>query len=229
MHYDLTNFHPVASHTIKHIGLIPDGSSRWAKRQGLSTEEGYLVAVNKIAEFVDLCFSENCESVSLYLSSIQNFKRPEAAIEAFCESQSYFCDNLLSDIVGKYKTRVRIAGNLTVLPVGLRNSLEKLRLNTIEHSVTRLYLCAAYNPLEEILQAVERTSKDEIFLEHLWVPEPLDILIRSGSANVLSNFLPLQAGYARFYTIDKLHPDVTIEDYLMIMREFKSLERHFGE
>jgi undecaprenyl diphosphate synthase len=63
----------------------------------------------------------------------------------------------------------------------------------------------------------------------MWVKRPLDLIIRSGGANLTSNFLPLQSGFARLYFLDELFNDVKLETVIGIMDGFNDLNRKFGD
>ena len=66
------------------------------------------------------------------------------------------------------------------------------------------------------------------FITHLQITTPVDLVIRSGDAPLLSNFLPLQSAWARLYFTDKLFNDLTAEDVLQILRHFEKINRKFG-
>ena len=88
MPYDLTNFHPGKGHTPEHVGLIPDGIRRWAKRNNIPLLEAYLEAMHKIAQCIGLFFGEGSQAVSIYLSSIQNFRRSEREVSAIFQAET---------------------------------------------------------------------------------------------------------------------------------------------
>lgn len=229
--YDLVNFHPTKDNKPVHIGLIADGTGRWGKINNISVTDAYMYASDKMTEFINFFFEKEVPIISIYLSSIQNFRRPQEIIDAFCLAQEYFVSigltNLLKDYPG---TQIIPVGNMDILPIGLRNAL--LKISTQQSAINKLnrkiYLCVAYNPLEEVLQAIESPQRDD-FPNNLCVKEPLDLVIRTSGANLLSNFLPLQSGYARLYWLEKLYPDVSIEDYESIYNDFIKLERKYGD
>lgn len=229
-HYNLVDFHPTKDKKPLHVGLIPDGTGRWGELNNIPIMDAYMYAMGKIAQFIEFFFEKGTPIVSIYLSSIQNFRRPKEKIEAFCRGQEYFIETELKTIIKKYpNTNVIPVGNTNVLPEGLKSSLFGIRKQqeTIINPNRKIYLCVAYNPLEEILQAT--STQTESFPNSLSVKEPLDLVIRTSGANLLSNFLPLQSGYARLYWLDKLYPEVSIDEYENIYNEFVKLERKYGD
>lgn len=91
-----------------------------------------------------------------------------------------------------------------------------------------MYLCVGFNPLREILRAVSKYDSQEAVIYNLDVPEPIDLVIRTGNANILSDFLPVQFGYARIYVIKKLFPMVTVTDLDSVFNKFRKLNRKYG-
>ena len=59
--------------------------------------------------------------------------------------------------------------------------------------------------------------------------KPLDLIIRTGDANLLSNFLPIQSSFARLYFINKLFNDINNADIEEIINSFSQIYRKYGE
>jgi undecaprenyl diphosphate synthase len=113
-----------------------------------------------------------------------------------------------------------VAGSKSILPDELIEAVNTLENATQNHAGGTLNLCIGYHPADEILQALNKAPEPEAFYNYLWVKKPVDLIIRSGGANVLSNFLPLQSGYARLYFFNDFFNDLkdetiqqTIETY----------------
>ena len=60
------------------------------------------------------------------------------------------------------------------------------------------------------------------------IPDP-EILIRTGGAKRLSNFLLWQLAYTEIFFIDKLWPDFNEGDYNKILNNFYNIKRNFGK
>lgn len=228
--YNLVDFHPTKDKKPLHVGLIPDGTGRWGELNNIPIMDAYIYAMGKITQFIEFFFEKGTPIVSIYFSSIQNFRRPKDKVEAFCRGQEYFIKTELKTLIKKYpNTEIVPVGSTNVLPEGLKSALLDIikQQETIINPSRKIYLCVAYNPLEEILQAI--STQTETFPNSLTVKEPLDLVIRTSGANLLSNFLPLQSGYARLYWLDKLYPEVNIDEYENIYNEFLKLERKYGD
>src|SRR5574341_2601549 len=101
-HYNLIDFHPTKDNKPVHIGLIPDGTGRWGKINNIPIMDAYMYAMGKIARFIEFFFEKEVPIISIYLSSIQNFRRPKEKIEAFCRGQEYFVSIELTNLVKNY-------------------------------------------------------------------------------------------------------------------------------
>jgi undecaprenyl diphosphate synthase len=60
----------------EHVAFIVDGNGRWAEKQGLPRSRGHAEGANVTVEVVKRCFAEGVDTVTLYLFSTENWKRP---------------------------------------------------------------------------------------------------------------------------------------------------------
>ena len=78
------------------------------------------------------------------------------------------------------------------------------------------------------MQAIANSHSYDRFYRFLQVTTPVDLIIRPGGTQLLSNFLPLQSGFARLFFSDKLFNDFTLEDLQCVLDDFAGLDRRFG-
>ena len=81
-----------------------------------------------------------------------------------------------------------------------------------------------------LLTEGKKTATKEEFEEKLYthgVPEP-DLLIRTGGAFRLSNFLLWQMAYTELYFTKTLWPEFSEEEFLKAIEFFNSQQRNFG-
>ena len=222
-------FHPSTGRIPIHVGLIPDGARRWAKKSNIVLLESYRKTMKLLVDILLLLYSRQTKIVSIYFSSIHNFKRSESEIISFCKAESVFCSDYLSNYVRELDVKVIVVGNINVIPDFFKKSIIDIERNTINHSKKILFLCVAYDPLEEIYCAFKEAKKTSEFTEKLWIPYPIDLIIRSGGANLISNFLPIQSGFARLYFKRKLFNDFTLIDIENILNDFSLINRTYGD
>ncbi len=223
------DFHPAPGLVPTHIGIIPDGGRRWAKVHECSLQEAYSVARAKLQEYVNYLYDCGVFEISIYLSSIQNFRREADELDANLDIVETSLNNLIAILAKQRNIRVVMAGTREILPASFLTEVELLERLTLNNKGGRLNLLIAYDPIEEIEQAIKSKENNDHFIKNLWVTTPVDFIIRSGKAPLLSNFLPIQSGFARLYFFGKLFNDLTIEDVICALGNFSSLERKFGE
>lgn len=223
------NYHPSRESVPNHIGIIPDGSRRWARINGTTYFESYNYAMIKLVRIIDYLYSEGVKELSLYFSSTLNFERPKKEIDDFCRAESLFCSDYVQTVIQNYNVSVDYYGNVDLLPGFFQDSLAAIKTKTINHIGRQLNLCVAYNPFDELLEAVNRSDSPANLLSNLWIKTPVDMIIRTGQVMLLSNFLILQSGFARLFFPDKLINDLDLEDVKMMIADFKQFERKYGE
>lgn len=226
---DTAAFHPVPGKIPLHVGIIPDGGRRWASAHGCSLQEAYLKSRSLLGVVVKMMFNEGVKEISIYLSSIQNFRRQPEDLDPNLEIVEYALNTEITEIAGKLGLCVCVAGNRNIFPSTLKEAAHNIEHLTAGNCTRRLNLLIAYDPLGEIAQAVAKSNNTPDFYKHLWVQRPLDLVIRSGGAQLLSNFLPLQSGYARLYFFKTLFNDLEPADFQKVLEDFRKIERKFGD
>ncbi len=223
------DFHPAPGTIPRHIGIIPDGGRRWAKVHECSLQESYAIARNKLEDFVLFLVERGVIEISIYLSSIQNFRREADELDANLDIIETSMTKEIAALAQAKNLKVVVAGNRDIVPGSFRAEVGTLEQLTINNTGGRLNLLIAYDPIEEITQAIKAAKDPDQFLNHLWVTTPVDFIIRSGKAPLLSNFLPIQSGFARLYFFSKLFNDLGLEDITCALENFSVLDRKFGE
>lgn len=211
------------------IGLIPDGTRRWSRNNGKSYQYGYFQMAKSIETSVDHFFDQGAHTISIYLLSKENLLRPKDELKAVFEAEIQLMENLAVLSKEKYQFDIIFAGDLTLLP---EQPLAKI--NTFikpEKYSRKVYLCMAYSPIDEIFKCLSTKMIDnpEDVLAHFWVPEKLDVVIRTSGEARLSNFLPIQSSYAELFFLDKFINDISREDLTTCLLAFHERKRRFGK
>ncbi|MGA6171552.1 undecaprenyl diphosphate synthase family protein [Streptomyces sp. NPDC012600] len=65
----------------RHLGIVPDGNRRWARRHGVPAQEGYLRGAARTVEVLRWCEEAGVETVTVWALSLDNAaKRPELPV-----------------------------------------------------------------------------------------------------------------------------------------------------
>src|SRR5271154_2082041 len=75
----------ICSHKLQnslHVGVIMDGNGRWATRLGLPRAMGHEAGVKAVRRIVEAAPDHGIGTLTLYAFSSDNWRRPEAEVEA---------------------------------------------------------------------------------------------------------------------------------------------------
>ncbi len=207
-----------------HVGIIPDGNRRWARRASVSLKEAYEAGYKRLIEVVDALYKRGARYVTVYVLSRDNaLRRPlheRAVIFRLVERG-------LRDLEGDERLQSRgiavsILGDEAVLPRSVREAARHLETTTSGRRGGRLRLLLGYSSLWEISATLARGRPPSLELP------PIDLVIRTGGWRRLSDFVPLASAYAELYFTETLWPDFTLEELDRALEWYSRVQRNFG-
>lgn len=190
-----------------HIAIIQDGNRRYAKMLGIDTPGGHRAGADKTEEMLDWAHELGVRHITLYTFSTENFSRKKDEVEdLFALFKEKFLNILTDERVKKYKIRVQMVGDRSMIPRDLREAVEKAESATRDHTGFHLNIALAYGgrneivlAAREILSAVEKDKVNPELIDVQMVEQylhegkgipPVDLIIRTGNEYRTSNFLP---------------------------------------
>ncbi|MCX8179534.1 MAG: polyprenyl diphosphate synthase [Candidatus Aenigmarchaeota archaeon] len=216
----------------KHIAVIIDGNRRWARKRGLKDWKGHEKGAQRLEEFLNWCLEEDIKEVSAYVLSTENLKRSKEELDHLFELFKKFFEKFKKkeNMVHEHKVRVRFAGDLDRLPKELKKIIREVEEKTKKYNNRLLNILIAYGGRFEIIQTAKRCKKfsEKEFEKNLLVPEPVDLVIRTGGYCRLSNLLLWQCAYAELYFTKTLWPDFSKREFLKALKWFSEIKRNFG-
>ncbi len=227
---------------IKHLAAQMDGNRRWAIKNGLIPQLGHYHGIKAAQKAIDFCLEQKIPYLSLYTFSIENFRRTE-------QEKSYLFDLLinqaekhLDEYIDK-GVKIKFIGNQSLAPDNVAQMCKRVEEKTKNLNNLQVNLLFCYGAQQEIVEATKNIIKkikngelkeeeinEKIFAENLWTngtPEP-ELIIRSGGAQRISNFLLFQSAYSEYFFVDTLWPDMQKENFNQILEQFKARKRNFG-
>ncbi len=220
----------------RHVGIIMDGNGRWAALRGQKRSFGHRAGVKAIEEVAETLFGCGVEYISLYAFSSENFSRPKEEID--------YLFNMLKDGITRYgenclkkKVRLLVSGDLSSFDQELRDLINSFIQKTSKFSSPVMNICLNYGARQELCRAFnliaktnEKTIDENTVSKYLYADLPdLDLVIRSGGEQRLSNFMLWQASYAELYFTDLLWPDFNKEATLNALDWYYARKRRFGK
>lgn len=207
------------------FGLIADGNRRWAKSQKRNTQEGHQKGVEVIKKEIIPVLKKSLEfhHFTIYAFSTENWKRAPLAVKHLMDLYKKTLSEWLPDLI-EQEIKVVHVGRKDRIPSALKKQLETVETETQNYSTFTIYLCIDYGGKDEIIRASQKgTIKD-----HLEVPD-LDLILRTGGEQRLSNFCIWQAAYAELFFLDKYLPEIKKKDIETILAKFKQRDKREGQ
>ncbi len=223
-----------------HVAIIMDGSGRWALAHGLPRSEGHRAGVEAVRRVIAGALELGVGTLTLHSFSSGNWQRPP---EEVARLFGIFEDFLFEEpsLWIERGIRATVFGRRDRLPASLLETIEYAENATSGCQRLHLRLAIDYSARQAILRAAEQLAAadsnvetPEARFERLLaeaggetVPE-VDLLIRTGGEQRLSDFMLWESAYAELYFTSVLWPDFTAEDLADALKEFHARDRRFG-
>jgi undecaprenyl diphosphate synthase len=212
-----------------HAAIIMDGNGRWASTRGLPRVAGHKAGAEALRRTVEAAPDLGIGVLTVYAFSSDNWRRPQPEVAALMK--------LFHSYLRREQARC-IDNGVRVSVIGRRDRLPRLLLPVIEEceSVTargetlHLRLAVDYSSRDAILAAIQSLKGKptrEALSKALGAPD-VDLLIRTGGEQRLSDFLLWECAYAELLFTPVMWPDFSASDLAAAVNEFRSRERRFG-
>jgi undecaprenyl diphosphate synthase len=226
----------------RHVAIIMDGNGRWATARHRPRVYGHSRGFDAVRTIVEACGRRGIAYLTLFAFSSENWRRPPEEVSTLMR---LFMTALQRE-VGKLAdngVRLRIAGERADFDAELRAAMHAAELRTANNDRLNLTVCAGYGGRWDIVQALRRAVQadpalanhphriDETLIDRhlaLAFAPGLDLLIRTGGEQRISNFLLWQAAYAELYFTDTLWPDFDEAALDAALAWYAGRERRFG-
>jgi undecaprenyl diphosphate synthase len=214
-----------------HVAIIMDGNGRWAAARGLPRVEGHRRGVAAVRRVVEAAPGFGIGTLTLYAFSADNWKRPTPEVGRlmglFLAYLRREASRLREDGV-----RLSVIGRRDRLPAGLPSAIRAAEALTARGGRLELRIAIDYSARGAILRAAaaaaEKTEFERRLAEAGGGPPDVDLLIRTGGEQRLSDFLLWESAYAELYFTPRMWPDFGPADLAEAVRAFRARERRFG-
>lgn len=220
-----------------HVAIIMDGNGRWAVSRGRPRTAGHVVGARTVRTIVEAAPSNGIGTLTLYAFSSDNWKRPSREVGMLMR---LFRRYLLSEVdrCVRNGVRMRVIGRRDRLPVELCKAIDTAEAATQHGRVLDLRIALDYSARESLMRAAEASHGRALTAErfgqvmndviHAGVARDVDLLIRTGGEQRLSDFLLWECAYAELYFTARMWPEFSPADLASAVREFYGRERRFG-
>jgi undecaprenyl diphosphate synthase len=226
----------------RHIAIIMDGNSRWARDRGVSRASGHKAGAEAIRSVLRTCIERGVEALTLFAFSSENWQRSPAEVSALMQLFSLYLGSEVKKL-HKDNIRLRFIGDRQRLKPALVKRMEEAEKLTAQNHRFTLVIAVDYGGQWDIAQAARYLAEQvkqgrldpaeitpELIDQHIALsdlPKP-DLCIRTAGEQRISNFLLWQLAYAEFYFADVFWPDFTPDELDKALEAFAHRERRYG-
>src|SRR6202051_3437632 len=220
-----------------HVAIISDGNGRWATSKGLPRSAGHRAGAETAREIIEAAPSLGIHTLTLFALSSANWQRPTQEIAGILRLLHEYLLTETSHCMDE-GVRLTVIGRRDRLPINLRQAIGDAEAATAEGKRLHLRLAVDYSAREAIYQAACRFYKvTELSQESFGsvLAEVLrggstdvDLLVRTGGDQRLSDFLLWECAFAEFVFLPKRWPDFSVSDLEAAVQEFSRRERTRG-
>ncbi len=227
-----------------HVAIIMDGNRRFAKKHGMAQYYGHFKGADTTEKVLDWSFDLGIKQLTVYAFSTENFGRSDEEKKQLFELMGIKFDKICNDErTHRRRMRVRILGNIGNLPLSLQSSARHTEEITKNYDGVYLNVALAYGGRQELVDAArkmarkvktgelslkdinEETITDNLYTEGGSLPY-VDLVIRTGGDERISNFLPWQANgnECAAYFCAPFWPEFRRIDFLRAVRTYQTRE-----
>jgi len=232
-----------APHLPRHIAVIMDGNGRWAAARGLTRSAGHKAGLKSVRLVIEECSRRGVEALTLFAFSSENWRRPADEVGSL---MSLFLEALDREIAELHRkaVRVRVIGERRSLAVRLQARIAAAEERTAANGGLQLQVALSYGGRWDVVQAAQRLASEcasgalrpqDLSEQHFAAGlalaglPPVELLIRTGGEQRLSNFLLWDLAYAELHFSSCLWPDFSVPDLEEALAFFAGRERRFGQ
>ena len=203
----------MAAAGLLHVAMVMDGNGRWATRRGLPRTAGHRAGAQAVRPLVEAAPGLGVGALTLFAFSADNWKRPANEVSALMR---LFARHLRTETPPLIKNGVRleVVGRRDRLPAPLVAAMEAAEMATAAGTTLHLRL------------AVDYSARGAIAAGCL-LPD-VDLLIRTGGEQRLSDFLLWECAYAELHFTERMWPEFGAAELATALEQFRARERRFG-
>ena len=214
-----------------HVAIIMDGNGRWAAARGLPRVEGHRRGVAAMRRVVEAAPGLGIGTLTLYAFSADNWKRPTPEVGRLMGLFLAYLRREASRL-REEGVRLSVIGRRDRLPGALPSAIRAAEALTARGDRLELRIAIDYSARGAILRAAgtaaEKTEFERRLAEAGGGPPDVDLLVRTGGEQRLSDFLLWESAYAELYFTPRMWPDFGPAELSEAVRAFRARERRFG-
>ena len=222
-----------------HIAIIMDGNGRWALRKRRPRTLGHRAGADAVNRIVEAAARRRVGTLTLYAFSAANWQRPLDEVSGLF---ALFKHHLLTQTRRciEQSIRINVIGRRDRLGAELLDLIERSERATAQCTGMRLRIAVDYSAQHSLIEVCRRLRSEDgvdrsrfaetlAAVDHVALPAPeVDLLIRTGGEQRLSDFILWECAYAELHFVDCLWPDFDEHAFDEALQEYSRRDRRFG-
>jgi undecaprenyl diphosphate synthase len=242
---------PTASFAGLHVAVVMDGNGRWAAARGLPRTAGHRAGARALRRVVERAPAAGIGTLTVFAFSSDNWARPAAEVDALMRLFRLYLHRETVRCVAN-SVRLIVIGRRDRLAPPLRAAIAHAERETAGGRTLLLRIAVDYSARDAILRAAGAIAGDAAihgvdrgtdrapldrarFAAALAatsaggiVAPDVDLLVRTGGEQRLSDFLLWECAYAELLFSPRLWPDFGEAELDAALRDFHARDRRFG-
>ena len=227
----------------EHVAIIMDGNGRWATERAQHRCFGHVEGARAATRAYQAAQQHGIRQLTLYSFSSANFGRPSQEVATIMALIAEYAERQRDDFLAR-GIRFEVVGDLARAPTATQEQLAATIEATAEQDAMVLSLAVAYGARDDLVRAVRALTAEardgaidparidvEDLRRHMWtsrIPD-VDLLIRTGGEQRLSDFLLLESAYSELFFDAVMWPDFDSPHLERALEWFATRERRFGD
>jgi undecaprenyl diphosphate synthase len=213
-----------------HAAIIMDGNGRWALARGLPRLAGHRAGADAVRRAVEAAPDLGIRVLTLFAFSSDNWRRPPEEVNALMQ---LLAEHLRSETARAVENGVRteVIGRRDRVGGELAAAIDETESATAAGTRLHLRIAVDYSGRDAIAGAVRQAAQAGIVCRECLDEQlgpPVDLLIRTGGEQRLSDFLLWECAYAELIFSRRMWPDFDAHDLDAAVRQFHARQRRFG-
>jgi undecaprenyl diphosphate synthase len=224
-----------------HVAIIMDGNGRWATRRGLPRMAGHRAGVAALRRVVERAPDVGIGCLTVYAFSSDNWRRPASEVQGIFWLLRAFL-RLETERLRQRGARLQVIGRRDRLANSVLREIERTECATAAGHGLHLRVANDYSSRDAITRAAAGAAAAMLnqglpsinslgsFLTQAFNGQcrDVDLLIRTGGEQRLSDFMLWESAYAELVFSDRRWPDFNEPDLEAALEEFSRRERRYG-
>jgi undecaprenyl diphosphate synthase len=218
-----------------------DGNGRWAQKRHMPRTVGHAKGAAGVKALVEYCATKRVKYLTLFAFSTENWSRPADEVSTLMGLFVQYLEKEMGALAAA-GVRLKVIGDVAGFAPELQTRIHAAEKSTQHNQAITLVVAANYGGQWDVVQAVKNwqaahpdANASQLtqaqLAQHLstaGMPD-VDLLIRTGGEQRISNFLLWQAAYAELYFTEALWPEFDEAALDKALHWYATRERRFGK